>query len=260
MLEKRSRTPNVSLRPTHTRCPWVNSSTCTETGNYNQSRFPASLSMGDWSEVQTHQVTVARHPNSLNFCVRKGGCKVGAIDGLQRVSTLLEFMGALRNPETNQNERPIALVETRYLKSLDKVVWEKSPTISDIPLTDQVALPAPLQLAIRRSRVSVEILKRPSSNETKYELFQRLNAGGTQANAQELRNVIVIMVSPAYHQFMRECADRQSYLTVLSAAPISSKSSVTWNMCLASWCTPMHSTTASSTWKSSSTRALSTSL
>jgi len=64
----------------------------------------------------------------------------------------------------------------------------------------------------------VEILKRPSSNETKYELFQRLNAGGTQANAQELRNVIVIMVSPAYHQFMRECAHRQSYLTVLSAS------------------------------------------
>jgi hypothetical protein len=46
-------------------------------------------------------------------------------------------------------------------------------------------------------QVSVEILKRPSSNETKYDLFQRLNAGGAQANAQELRNVIVIMVNPA---------------------------------------------------------------
>jgi hypothetical protein len=65
----------------------------------------------------------------------------------------------------------------------------------------------------------VEILKRPSSNETKYDLFQRLNAGGTQANAQELRNVIVIMVNPAYHQFMRTCAQTQAFLRVLSASP-----------------------------------------
>jgi hypothetical protein len=152
------------------------------------------------------------------FVFEKEDAKWELIDGLQRISTLLEFMGLLRNPTTNQNESPTALVATRYLPSLDKIVWERSPAVPDIPIADQVQLPAPLQLAIRRSRVSVEILKRPSSNETKYDLFQRLNAGGTQANAQELRNVIVIMVSPAYHHFMRGCAQRQSYLTVLSAS------------------------------------------
>lgn len=152
------------------------------------------------------------------FVFEKEDAKWELIDGLQRISTLLEFMGTLKNPTTNQNEVPTALVATRYLPSLDKVVWEKSLAIPDIPIDEQVPLPAPLQLAVRRSRLSVEILKRPSSNETKYDLFQRLNAGGTQANAQELRNVIVIMVSPAYHQFMRACAQRQSYLTVLSAS------------------------------------------
>lgn len=152
------------------------------------------------------------------FVFEKEDAKWELVDGLQRVSTLLEFMGLLKNPETNQNEKPTALVATKYLPSLDQVVWEKSPAILDIQIADQVPLPAPLQLAVRRSRLSVEILKRPSSSETKYDLFQRLNAGGTQANAQELRNVIVIMVSPAYHQFMRECAQKQSYLTVLSAS------------------------------------------
>lgn len=152
------------------------------------------------------------------FVFEKEDAKWELIDGLQRVSTLLEFMGVLKEPATNHLQRPTSLVATRYLPSLDKVVWEKSPAIPDIPVDDQAALPSPLQLAIRRSRLSVEILKRPSSNETKYDLFQRLNAGGTQANAQELRNVIVIMVSPAYHQFMRLCAQRQAYLTVLSAS------------------------------------------
>jgi len=152
------------------------------------------------------------------FVFEKEDAKWELIDGLQRVSTLLEFMGALKNPTTNQPERPTALVATKYLPSLDKVVWEKSDAIPDIPPDDQVVLPGPLQLAIRRSRLSVEILKRPSSNDTKYDLFQRLNAGGTQANPQELRNVIVIMVSPAYNMFMRALAQRPSYLTVLSAS------------------------------------------
>ncbi len=153
------------------------------------------------------------------FVFEKEDAKWELIDGLQRVSTLLEFMGLLKNPVTGDVENPTALVASKYLPSLDKVVWEKSPSISDVPLEHQMPLPSTLQLAIRRSRLSVEILKRPSSNETKYDLFQRLNAGGTQANAQELRNVVVIMVSPTYHQFMRDCAHRQSFLTVLSASP-----------------------------------------
>lgn len=153
------------------------------------------------------------------FVFEKEDAKWELIDGLQRISTLLEFMGLLKNPATNQAEPPTSLVATKYLPSLDKVVWERSPAILDVPQEEQVPLPAPLQLAIRRNRMSVEILKRPSSNATKYDLFQRLNAGGTQANAQELRNVIVIMVSPPYHQFMRECASRESFLTVLSASP-----------------------------------------
>lgn len=152
------------------------------------------------------------------FVFEKDDAKWELIDGLQRISTLLEFMGVLKNPDSGQAEEPTALVATKYLPSLDKVVWEKSDAIQVVPLDEQVPLHSTLQLAIRRSRVSVEILKRPSSNETKYDLFQRLNAGGTEANAQELRNVIVIMVSPHYHQFMRDCARKQEFLTVLSAS------------------------------------------
>jgi hypothetical protein len=152
------------------------------------------------------------------FVFEKGDSTWELIDGLQRVSTLLEFMGQLKHPETGQLEPATALVATKYLPSLDKVVWEKTAAVIDVPLEEQQALPAPLQLAIRRSRLTVEILKRPSSNETKYDLFQRLNAGGTTANAQELRNVIIITVNPRYAAFMRQLSQRQSFLTVLSAS------------------------------------------
>jgi hypothetical protein len=127
-------------------------------------------------------------------------------------------MGELKDPATGRLKSPTALVATRYLPSLDKAVWEKSGLITDVSIDDQNPLSSQQQLAIKRSRLSVEILKRPSDNATKYDLFQRLNAGGIAANAQELRNCIIIMVNAQYAAFMRQLADSQPFLTVLSAS------------------------------------------
>lgn len=140
------------------------------------------------------------------------------IDGLQRVSTLLEFMGELRDPVTGQVKPPTSLIATKYLPSLDGAVWNKSDEITDIAIEDQKPLTSAQQLAMKRSRLSVEILKRPSKNATKYDLFQRLNAGGIAANAQELRNCIIIMVNSEYAKFMRELSESDSFLRVLAAS------------------------------------------
>jgi len=56
------------------------------------------------------------------------------VDGLQRISTLLEFMGELRDPTTHDLKPPIALVATKYLPSLDKIVKEKNITKADLLL------------------------------------------------------------------------------------------------------------------------------
>jgi hypothetical protein len=44
------------------------------------------------------------------------------IDGLQRISTILEFMGILRDPDTAELKRS-QLMTTKYLPSLDGIVW-----------------------------------------------------------------------------------------------------------------------------------------
>jgi hypothetical protein len=44
------------------------------------------------------------------------------IDGLQRVSTLLEFMGLLKDVDTNELRRS-KLLKTKYLPSLEGMVW-----------------------------------------------------------------------------------------------------------------------------------------
>lgn len=139
------------------------------------------------------------------------------IDGLQRISTILEFMGLLKNPD-GRLRPPSFMTATKYLPSLNNTVWEKAEAISELPLADQVELDKAYQLAIRRARLGVEILKRPSDSKTKYDLFQRLNAGGTPANAQELRNCIMIMISEAYFNFVKTLADLDSFRTVLAAS------------------------------------------
>ena len=152
------------------------------------------------------------------FVFEKEDSKWELIDGLQRVSTLLEFMGELKDPVTGALTPPTLLVATKYLPSLDKAVWERSAQIDDVAIGDQNPLEGPQQLAIKRSRLSVEILKRPSDNATKYDLFQRLNAGGIAANAQELRNCIIIMVNRQYAAFMRTLAESHAFLTILAAS------------------------------------------
>jgi hypothetical protein len=151
------------------------------------------------------------------FVFETDDAKWELIDGLQRISTILEFMGLLRSPDDGQLLPPSALVGTNYLPSLDRVVWQRDDGVRDIPVSDQVELEKNHQLTIRRARLGVEILKKPSDNNAKYDLFQRLNAGGTQANAQELRNCVVIMVNRPYYRLLKGLADLPDFRTVIAA-------------------------------------------
>ncbi|WP_234401066.1 DUF262 domain-containing protein [Xanthomonas sp. CFBP 7912] len=147
-------------------------------------------------------------PPIFVFEMEDGGWEL--IDGLQRLSTILEFMGVLRGP-AGVLMPPSALEATRYLPSLKNAVWEKSAAITGLPEQEQRLIEKPQQLAIKRARIGVEILKRPSDNDAKYDLFQRLNAGGTPANAQELRNCIMLMVNTNYFRAVKASAESQRF-------------------------------------------------
>ena len=139
------------------------------------------------------------------------------IDGLQRISTILEFMGKLRD-EDGALRAPSILDATKYLPSLHNGVWEKSERVEHIHVDDQAAIDKSHQIAIRRARIGVEILKRPSDDQTKFDLFQRLNAGGTQANAQELRNCILLMINKDYFADIKASAESERFLRVTNVS------------------------------------------
>ena len=145
------------------------------------------------------------------------------IDGLQRISTLFEFIGVLRDPETDETLPPSQLSDTTYLPSLANAVWETSNQIIDAPVLDQVPLEKPQQLAIRRSRLDVQVLKQPSDPETKFHLFQRLNRGGSYANEQEVRTCAMVMIDPEIVQIFRSLAASEHFRQITSVSEEAAK-------------------------------------
>lgn len=125
------------------------------------------------------------------------------IDGLQRLSTVLEFMGLLVDTRSGHLLAPSSLSATTYLPSLKDSKW-----------TDEKSFSKALQFTFRRARLNIQILKRPSDVETKFDLFQRLNSGGSIATPQEVRNCAVIMVDEAFFRTLDELSKDQFFASV----------------------------------------------
>jgi len=131
------------------------------------------------------------------------------IDGLQRISTVLEFMGILRDPDSSDiTKDPSTLLKTKYLPSLDGMRWEETED-QQVP-----AFEKSMQLFFRRARIDFQVLKYPSDPKTKYDLFQRLNRGGAYANEQEIRSCAMVLANPTLTSRIREIASGNPAKTI----------------------------------------------
>ena len=119
------------------------------------------------------------------------------IDGLQRLSTILEFAGELR--DENHNLLPaIALSKTRYLPSLDSKYWETPD--------DNNSLTDAQRRLLKRAKLDIKIIKNDTSQTSKFEMFDRLNTGGTLATDQEVRNCLLIMANRPLYLWLKTLA------------------------------------------------------
>lgn len=128
------------------------------------------------------------------------------VDGLQRLSTIFEFAGILKNQDGDY--RPPSILEgTRFLPSLAGIMWESED--------DKAALPGPLQIEIKRARLRVEILKKESDPSAKFELFQRLNTGGAELSEQEVRNCVALMLNSDVFQWLKNKSANPDFRTTI---------------------------------------------
>jgi uncharacterized protein with ParB-like and HNH nuclease domain len=141
---------------------------------------------------------------------RKDG-KWDIIDGMQRLSTIFQLAGILKD-EAGKQVKPEPLIGARYLSSLGGKIW--SNWENNHKSTD-VLSPAQ-KLLIRRAKIDVNIILMESDPETKYELFQRINTGGSHLSAQEIRNCILAMIDLDYYRWLRDLARHESFMETTS--------------------------------------------
>ena len=132
------------------------------------------------------------------------------IDGVQRISTILQFQGLLVDDE-GVPIPALKLAATRYLPQLDGVVWESKDG-------QGTSLTQAQRLDIRRAKVDLKIIKRESSPSTKYDLFQRLNSYGTLLTRQELRSCIIISTNRKFYYWLDELRKHQSFIDTVALA------------------------------------------
>lgn len=122
------------------------------------------------------------------------------VDGLQRISTVLSFVGVLKESECGLNKKNgWALLEGDRIESLEGFTYK--------------ILPQKFRFALKRSVFRVEILKWNSSYDMRYELFNRLNTGGTPLTQQEIRNCIFRDISPIFNDHLKTWASYEEFVT-----------------------------------------------
>lgn len=130
------------------------------------------------------------------------------IDGLQRISTILEFVGKLKSPDGNK-VAPSKLLGTEYLPGLKGIVYE-----SDKP--GEHSFTPEQRLALRRAKINVTILLPESDIRARGELFDRLNSGSSQATAQEVRYARFVMEDRAFAEKIKALSTDKNFTESIS--------------------------------------------
>lgn len=120
------------------------------------------------------------------------------VDGLQRISTIFSFFGILRT-----------------LPDKNNWIMCKGDIANDLENLACKDLPLKFQLNIKRASCRIEIIKWNSAFDMRYELFNRLNTGGSELTDQEIRNAIFRGVSKEFNSFLRRCAEIPQFITLI---------------------------------------------
>jgi len=140
------------------------------------------------------------------FLIENEGGILELIDGLQRTSSVLQFLdhNAINQPEL-------------VLEGCDFIVSLNGKTLGTI---DTVT-----RLKIKRTPIRATIINKSGDDFVKYELFKRLNTGGSLLSAQEIRNCSSRMIEggAAFYELLQGLAQFKDFSSAISRLPDSMK-------------------------------------
>lgn len=122
------------------------------------------------------------------------------VDGLQRVSTFISFFGELSNDvstlPSQYEDDEIAHESEEEIDIGNNWTLNGASLIESLNGFNIETLPQKYKINLKRAVCRVEILRGESNVSMKYELFKRLNSGGSVLKPQEIRNAIYRQINP----------------------------------------------------------------
>jgi len=128
------------------------------------------------------------------------------VDGLQRVSTLLQLQGLLVGLDGTL-QPPLRLSSTIYLEDLDGKSWEGS---GDDAFTEAQ------KLDVRLARLDIRVIRRSSNPKAKFDLFQRLNSYGSALTPQEIRTALIAGVNGDMLAWLQRLAGHTGFVQTVA--------------------------------------------
>ena len=116
-------------------------------------------------------------------------------------------MGILKDLD-GELVKPLNLLETTYLPALKGLLWDTDHQVHNFP--------DDLKRVVKRSKIHVSIILKESDEKTKFDLFQRLNTGGSQLSPQEVRNCILVMENQNFYEWVRSLSRYDSFVQTIA--------------------------------------------
>ncbi len=158
-----------------------------------RTRFIESLILG----IPIPPIFVAESP------VGEGNRLWEVVDGLQRLSTVLSFFGYLKSEkEEIQNKNNWKLTQGDRLSALKGLGCDD--------------LSQGIRFNIKRATCRVEVIRWNGNYDMRFELFNRLNTGGTTLKPQEIRNAIYRDISPKFNIFLEKLAKNEDFQNLIA--------------------------------------------
>lgn len=151
-----------------------------------------------WSNNQRSQLIesiLLELPVPQIFVIENQNGVFELIDGLQRISSVIQFLA----PKAFAYD-PLTLSGCSLIPGLN------TKSLGDLPLS--------LKLRLKRSSIRMVVIKKQSRGFLRYEMFKRLNTGGSNLEPQEIRNCSARMVGEKgveFYSFLVELANTNAF-------------------------------------------------
>jgi len=147
-----------------------------------------------WDEVRQSQLVESIFlgiPIPSLFMATNEDATWEVIDGLQRLTTMINFAGS------NDND-------SLKLKGMDKIPSLNGATFN--------ALPTEIKLTFITRPIRITVLNDQSDHQVRFDLFERLNTGGIVLHEQEIRNCVF---QGPFNDFVKKCAQDERLQSII---------------------------------------------